>query len=223
MAKELLKLSVEERKEFGKGPNRRLRKAEIIPGVYYDQKGVNIPVKVKQLPLIKAYQKVEGSQVFELELTSADGKTASYPSLIWRMKYDPVKPLPIHVDFFGVDLDKELTVTVPFEIQGESAGVKLGGTLEIYRQVIDVTCKPMAIPHSLILDITDLGIGDSIQIEDVPVPDGVSISFDENYSVVGVVETIEEALDEDLEGEEGEAAESEEGEETEGEEESSDE
>lgn len=211
---ELLKLNVQERTELGKGPNRRLRTSGLVPGIYYDAKGANIPVKVEMVPLQKAYSALGNAQVFDLVLEK-DGKTETMPALLWRVRNEPVKGVPEHVDFFGVDLEKEIKVAVHFELTGSSKGVKLGGVLELYRDSIEVICKPLDIPASIVIDITELDIMDSVRIEEVEFPEGVTPVFDENYAVVAVqtaraVE--EEEEDELLEGEEGaEAAEGEEG------------
>jgi large subunit ribosomal protein L25 len=197
---DLLKLNVEERTELGKGPNRRLRASGMVPGIYYDATGVNIPVKVEMVPLQKAYEAVGNAQVFELVLARG-GKTETMPALLWRVRNEPVKGVPEHVDFFGVDLTKEIKVAVHFEITGASKGVKLGGVLEQYRDSIEVICKPMDIPESIVIDITDLDIMDHVHIEDVAFPEGVTPVFDENYAVLSITAIQEE------EEEEAEAAE----------------
>ena len=198
---ELLKLNVQVRDELGKGPNRRLRATGKVPGIYYDSKGHNIPVKVDMVPLQKAYGTLGSAQVFELVIENA-GKTETHPALLWRVRNEPVKGFPEHVDFFGVDLTKELKVAVHFEVVGQSKGVKLGGIVELYRETIEVVCKPMDIPESITLDITELDITDSIRIEDVAFPEGVTPVFDENYAVVSVIEP-HGTEDEEGEGEEG--------------------
>jgi large subunit ribosomal protein L25 len=197
---ELLKLNVQERTELGKGPNRRLRAAGLVPGIYYDAKGANIPVKVEMVPLQKAYAAVGNAQVFELVLERG-GKSETMPALLWRVRNEPVKGVPEHVDFFGVDLTKELKVAVHFEITGSSKGVKLGGVLEQYRDSIEVVCKPMDIPESIVIDITEMDIMDSVHIEDVAFPEGVTPIFDENYAVLSVT-AIQEDAGEEEEGEE---------------------
>jgi len=198
---ELLKLNVEERSEKGKGPNRRLRATGMVPGIYYDAKGTNIPVKVEMNPLQKAYSKLGSAQVFDLVLEK-DGKTETMPALLWRVRNEPVKGVPEHVDFFGVDLTKEIKVAVHFEIVGESAGVKLGGVVELFRNTIEVICKPMDIPESIVIDVTELELHDSVRIEEVKFPEGVTPVFDENYAVVSIIEPREEE-EEVIEDEEG--------------------
>jgi large subunit ribosomal protein L25 len=130
------------------------------------------------------------------------------PALLWRVRNEPVKGVPEHVDFFGVDLTKEIKVAVHFEITGTSKGIKLGGVLEQYRDHIEVVCKPMDIPESIVIDITELDIMDSVHIEDVAFPEGVTPVFDENYAVLSITAMQEEAEEEEGEVEE-EAAEEE--------------
>ncbi|MEF2146283.1 MAG: 50S ribosomal protein L25 [Desulfovibrionaceae bacterium] len=199
MAKDIQKLTVTERTATGKGPNRRLRVQSIVPGVYYDQKGTNILVQVPEMPLLKLYKKVGGNQVFNLELTRG-GKTELLPSLVWRMKHDPVRPVLTHVDFFGVDLDKEIKVNVAIEVTGTAKGLKLGGVLAVFRDSVEVICKPLDIPEHILVDVTDLDVNDHVMVQDLAVAEGVSLVFEDNYAILGVVPKSDEE-----EGEEGEA------------------
>jgi large subunit ribosomal protein L25 len=203
---ELLKLNVQERTLTGKGPNRRLRLQEKVPGVYYDQKGTNIAVQVSLVPLQKAYAKLGNAQVFELVLDRG-GKVETMPALLWRVRNEPVSGLPEHVDFFGIDLTKDIKVAVHYELVGKSKGVKLGGRLEQFRDTIEVICKPMNIPESIVIDITELDMLDSVHIEDIAFPEGVTPVFDENYAVLHIAgdqeddeeEGSEEVVEEDAE------------------------
>lgn len=198
MAK-MLTLSVQERTETGKGPCYRLRKQGLIPGVYYDEKGANMKVQVQELPLTKLHHKVGGSQVFELEIEK-DGAKQVLPSLIWEMKMDPVKPRPIHVDFRGVDLDKDIRVHVPFELTGKAAGVALGGVLELFRETCEVVGKPLSIPEKIVVDVTNLSMNQSVHLAEIAFPEGVRAVFEDNFAVAGVVAPAAEAPEEGAEG-----------------------
>jgi len=182
---ELMTLSVRERAEKGKGSCRRMRTQNLIPGIYYNQKGQNIAIQVEMLPLTKIFNKVGGSRVFHLELEQ-DGKTQSLPSLIWDLKYDPLKSTPIHVDFYGVDLDREIKVDVRVVMEGKAKGLVLGGTLEVFRETLEVICKPLDVPEKIVIDVTNLDVGVNLHIEDVKLPSGVRAIYDDNFAVVGV-------------------------------------
>ena len=183
---ELMTLSVRERAEKGKGFCRRMRTQNLIPGIYYNQEGKNIPVQVEMLPLTKLHNKLGSSRVFHLVLETG-GKTESLPSLIWDMKFDPLKSTPIHVDFYGVDLDREIKVDVRVVVEGKAKGLIMGGQLEIFRDSLEVICKPLDVPEKIIIDVTDLDIGVNMHIDEVKLPAGVRAIFEDNYAVVGVV------------------------------------
>lgn len=214
-------LKAAERKETGKGPNRRLRAQGLIPAVFYNQEGVNIPVKVERVALQKAFGALSNTQLLDLEL-ERDGKTETIPALIWRVKYNPVKPLAIHADLFGVAMDKPLKVVVPFKIVGTAKGVKKGGMLEQYREQCEVVALPGDIPPAIEIDVTNLEVNDRVHIEDVVMPEGVTPISEDNFAVLtilskGAVAAMVEAAEADIA--ESEAGAAEEGEEAEGEEE----
>ncbi len=183
---ELMTLSVRPRALKGKGTSRRLLAKNLVPGIYYDQKGQNIPVQVEILPLTKLHNKLGSSRVFHLEM-ELDGKPASLPSLIWDMQYDPMKSTPIHVDFYGVDLDRQIKVDVRVVVEGKAKGLILGGQLEIFRETIEVICKPLDVPEKIVIDVTELEIGVNLHISEVQFPAGVRAVFEDNFAVVGVV------------------------------------
>lgn len=183
---ELMTLSVRPRTEKGKGTCRRMLSKDLVPGVYYNQKGQNISVVVDMLPLTKLHRKVGSSRVFHLEM-DLDGKAESLPSLIWDMQIDPLKSTPIHVDFYGVDLEREIKVDVRVVVEGKAKGIILGGLLEIFRDTLEVICKPLDVPESIVIDVTDLDLGVNLHIDEVKLPAGVRAVYEDNFAVVGIV------------------------------------
>jgi large subunit ribosomal protein L25 len=184
-------LAVKTRAGLGKGACRKLRADDMVPGVYYDAKGVNVPVMVEHLPLQKLYSKIASSHVFDLQI---EGETK--PALVWKVEHHPTKPRITHVDFYGVDLTKEIQVRVPVEVVGKSKGQVKGGQLEIHRESIEVLCLPLVIPDKIVLDITNVDINESILIADVVLPEGVKAVYDNNYAVIGVLASAAEAAGE---------------------------
>jgi len=100
---------------------------------------------------------------------------------------------------------------VPIITNGQSVGVENGGMLNIVRREIELLCLPGDIPEAIEIDITDLDIGDSIHIEDIPLGENVEVSADFNFTVVTVLSpTVEEeevVEEEEAELEAGEEAE----------------
>ena len=139
---ELKTLSVKKRTAFGKGANRRLRAEALVPGVYYTADGQNIPVQMPELPLVKMYEQVGRTNVFQLELEDENGAKTLHPVFVWDAQYSPVKSTFTHIDFLGVDLDKEIQVKVQVEYAGTPKGVKVGGKMETYRDEVVLAAKP---------------------------------------------------------------------------------
>ncbi len=203
---ELYNLKVEKRTETGKSAARKLRKNDYVPGVYYDAQGDTVPVKIRSGPFYKAWTRVGSTSVVELEYTEG-GTIHKKPSLIWSVDKHPFKKIYLHVDFYGVDLTKEVTVSVPVEIKGTAKGAEDGGVMEIYRDHLDLTCLPASIPSHVVIDVSKLRIGDNINLDDIKLPAGVKAVYEDNFAVVGLVPPMRE---EEPEAEEGEEAETEE-------------
>lgn len=183
---DLKTLAVEKRSGLGKGPNRRIRQEEIVPGVFYSATGENVPVQVRNRPLVKLFSEVGRTTVFNLVIEE-DGKKETYPVLIWAVQRHPVKSTFTHIDFYGVDLDKPVKVTVPVEFIGTARGTKVGGKLETYRDQVQLVAKPLEMPAKVVVDITTLDVGSTVQVADLQLPEGVSAAYDNNYALVSVL------------------------------------
>ncbi len=206
---ELVNLKLEVREKKGKEASKKLRANDYIPAVFYNPEGVNIPLKVREGLFHKVWLRVGATSVVELEFEQ-DNETVKMPALIWSVDRHPYKTKYTHIDFYGVDLTKEITVSVPVEVKGTPKGAEDGGVIEIYRQTLDLTCLPVNIPHHVVIDVTRLDIGDNINVEDIQLPPGARIDLEENFAVVGLIppyqEKAEVEAEEGEEVEEGEAA-----------------
>ena len=179
-------LNAQKRDTSGKGFNRRLRQEGVIPGVFYTGQGGNISVQMPAAPLNKLFGEVGRTTVFNLEIAEG-GKTSLHPVLIWDVQRHPVKNRITHVDFYGVDLDKPVKITVPIEFTGVARGTKVGGVLETYREQVQLVAKPLDMPAKIVLDITSLDLGKTIQVADLELPEGVKAAYDVNYAIVSVL------------------------------------
>ena len=183
---ELKTLSVKKRTGFGKGANRRLRAEALVPGVYYTADGQNIPVQMPELPLVKMYEQVGRTNVFQLELEDENGAKTMHPVFVWDAQYSPVKSTFTHVDFLGVDLDKESQIKVQVEYAGTPKGCKVGGSMETYRDEVVLAAKPADMPRKLVLDISGMEIGQTIRVSNMPLPEGVRPVYKSDYTMVSV-------------------------------------
>ncbi len=193
---EMKTLSVQKRDVVGKGFNRRLRVESIVPGVYYTPEGKNILVQMAINPLNKIYGQVGRTNVFNLEIEDG-GKKESYPVFIWDAQYHPVKNTFTHVDFYGVDLDKELKINVRLNFVGTSKGVKAGGKLEVYREEVTLLAKPLDMPRIVEVDITDFDLNSGLKASEIKLPAGVSVVYKNDYSIFNVISKDKTASEEE--------------------------
>lgn len=180
-----LKLAAEVREKIGKNANRRLRASGYIPAVFYGAGKETITLQVKEAALNKLYQITRRTKIFELEIDD-NGQKSTHTCLVWDAEYYPTKSRFQHVDFYGVDMDKELRIRVPLEFTGVAKGTKLGGKLETYREQIYILSKPATLPQKIEVDITNLDMGQGLRVADLVMPEGVRASYDINYAIINV-------------------------------------
>jgi large subunit ribosomal protein L25 len=182
---EVTSLQLTPREERGKGPCSRMRSNGLVPGVFYNSKGENISFTVDNLALGKAFEKVRYSKMIELQI-EVDGQVQKRNALFKKLVTHPVKRRYDHVDFIGIDLDKEVQVTIPVETVGRAKGVVLGGKLEILQERVMVRCLPTMIPDSVVVDVTELEINGKVLVDQLVLPEGVKAVFDRNYVVLAI-------------------------------------
>ena len=180
-----LKLSATVRVKTGKNANRKLRADGQIPGIFYTPEGENKVLQVDEAALSKLYRQAGRTSVFDLEIDD-NGKKSVHPCMIWDVEYYPTKNRFQHIDFYGVDMDKELKVRIPLEFTGTAKGTKLGGKLEVYREQIYILSKPATMPKKIVVDISNLDIGQGLRVEDLPMPEGVRPHYDINFAILSV-------------------------------------
>ncbi len=219
---EQFELNATVRKTTGNSPARELRRGGQIPAVLYgpQTESVLLTVNIKELEQI--FKKGNIGSII-LNLVIQNGKKVTKPAMIKEFQSHPVSGDFLHIDFYEIDMQRKINVMIPVVTKGICKGVELGGLLQIIRREIEVLCMPGDIPEAIEIDITDLDMGDSLHVDEIPLGDNVEIATDVNFTVLTIVspkvEEVEEEEEEALEGEEA-AAEGEAGEGAEPEEES---
>ena len=214
---EKIDLQATVRKSVGNGPARVVRRSGQIPAILYGRGTEPVLLSVNTKDLEKILKKGNFGQ-FILNLVIQNGKKVTKPAMIKELQSHPLSGSLIHIDFYEIDMNRQIRVMVPVVIKGHSVGVEEGGMLNIVRRELEVFCLPGDIPESFEIDISGLAIGDSIHLADVPMGENVEVDTDVNYTVVTVLspkveeEVVvegEEELEGAEEGAEGEAAEAE--------------
>jgi large subunit ribosomal protein L25 len=212
MASDQTALSVHSREPEGSRASRRLRRSGRVPGVLYGagQEALSFDVDARELRMALA----ASGAVLDL---SIDGAKPS-PVVLKEAQRDPVRGDTTHVDLLRVSLDTAIHAVVALELTGaeEAPGAKRGGVLEQVAREVNVVALPTAIPESIVHDVSAMEIGDTVTLESVALPQGVSL-LDDLETVVAILSPprLQTEAEPEIESETGlvgEAAESDEGE-----------
>jgi large subunit ribosomal protein L25 len=225
MASTTTRLDVKTRAAGGSRAARRLRRESRVPGILYGGGGeaVSFDADARELRLALS----SAGAVVDL---SVDGG-APTPVVLKEAQRDPVRGSTVHIDLLRVRLDQAIHAVVPLELTGveDTPGVKEGGVLEQIVRELNVEALPTAIPESVLHDVGEMQIGETIALSAVVMPEGVTLLDDTEDAVVATLSPpklqMEAEAEDELEaetelvgeGEEGEAPEDEAGEETAGE------
>jgi large subunit ribosomal protein L25 len=198
------------RAETGRSPgsrsSRRLRRTGRVPAVVYGRGLSPLSVAVESRELYGVLHTEAGlNAIINLQV---DGD--EYLTVAREVQRDPVRGEITHLDLVQISLDESIQAEVSIDFVGDPAGRVEGGVVETLRNVVLIEALPMAIPSSITIDISELGIGDSASIADLPQLEGVSYVDDPETTLVTVTvparvvveEEVEELEAAELEGEE---------------------
>lgn len=180
---------------------RKLRKDGLVPGNLFGKKVKSQAVQVTEKEFSPIFSKVGETGLVELTL-----EKAVHPVLIHNVAHHPVTGLPLHVDFFQVDLKEKVQTRVPLSFVGESPAVKdkLGVLLNILSEV-EIEALPADLPEKLEIDINGLAkVGDTLKVADLKVSDKIKILSDTSLEVIKVAPLVSKEA-EQLAKEEAEA------------------
>jgi large subunit ribosomal protein L25 len=172
MASEIVALKATARPRAGKGAARQARREGNVPAVIYGDNQTPETIVLEYNELWKQILKGHfTASVFDIDIASK-GKIRVIPR---DVQVDPVKDIPIHVDFLRVGKDGIIRVAVPVKFLNEtlSPGLKRGGILNIVRHEVEVFCPYDRIPGSFDINLEGMEIGTSIHISQVELPEGV--------------------------------------------------
>jgi large subunit ribosomal protein L25 len=195
------KLTAERRSDAGKGVARKLRAAGKIPAVLYGQGLDTTPLTVDSRELGHLLHGSAGANVL-VDLVVDGEAHLAIPREIQR---DRIHSTFVHVDFLAVSRTETITVNVPVHETGEAAGVKEGGVVEHHLREVQIECLPQNVPDEIVIDISDVELGDMIHVSDLVAPTGVTILSNPEDAVLSVVTPAALRVEADLSvpGEEG--------------------
>jgi large subunit ribosomal protein L25 len=166
-------LSVELREPSGSRAARRLRRTGKVPGIVYG--GGEDPVSFAVDARLLRQTLAHAGAVIDL---SVDG--TSTPVVLKELVRHPVTGETVHVDLLRVRLDQAIQTTVTVELLGteDAPGVKEGGVLEQVTREVTIEALPTDIPDSIQHDVSEAQMNDTIILEALSMPSGVTLVDD---------------------------------------------
>lgn len=125
-----------------------------------------------------------GQQLFQLNM--GEGQTER-TTMIKELQQDPLSHNMLHVDFYEVDMQRKIRVKVPVRTVGKAKGIEFGGMLQIIRRELEISCLPLEIPDTIEIDISELNVGESVHVEDIPTKGGIEIPHDVNFTILTIL------------------------------------
>ncbi|MDD2540333.1 MAG: 50S ribosomal protein L25 [Desulfuromonadaceae bacterium] len=187
-------MNIELRTKTGTGVSRRLRNADMIPGVVYGKGLDPVAVSIKYRDLQTAISGAGGQN--NLITLVGGGSLDQNIAIVVDIQRDPIKRTVKHVDLHRINPKEKLRITVPVVLTGTAIGVKEGGLLDLAHHELHIECLPGNIPDSITIDVSDLKIAHSIHVSEIPLPEGITILDQPKIPVVSVLGRVKEETEE---------------------------
>jgi large subunit ribosomal protein L25 len=205
---EFTPLSINKRKNTGKGAARRMRRGGSVPAVIYGGGVEALSVSVEPRAIQQALAgPMRLNTVLALKI-AGDEAAKEIHAIVRDHQYHPVRRTLQHVDFLAIDVTKPLRVHVPLIRTGARCpGEQEGGVVTQVFRDLPVECLPDRIPVNIELDLQALELGGHVTVGEIKLPEGVKVALAAQQSVFTVAmpkaEKVQAAT---TEGAEGEAA-----------------
>lgn len=161
---------------------RRLRKEGWLPGIVFGTNTDNVMIR---LPMreFQRWVRLGGSGIIDLKLEGV----GTMPVLLEAVQRDPVTRDFLHVDFFRIQKDEIVRTKIAIHYTGTPKGSKAGGILQTQSTFVEVEALPDQLPASIAVDISDMDIGDTLLVEHIELPAGVSLVSSTQELLISVV------------------------------------
>ncbi len=173
-----LTINAESRKKLGGSTALQLRQKGRVPGVLYGHGEPSIPFHVKELDL-RPLIYTNDTHTVNLNL---DGQPQR--CILREVQFHPITDRVSHIDLILIHSDEKIRIDVPVKLIGTAMGVKDGGVMDFSLHKLSIEVLPDSIPEHIELDITNLKIGHSLHVSDVPANAAYTISTDSHAVIV---------------------------------------
>lgn len=166
----------------GKSAAKHLRADGRIPAVIYDGKGRSSLIDISESDFSKLFHQITRTTTIDIKLD--DGRDVIV--FVKDVQHDIISDSVRHVDFYEVEADKMIRTKIRVRITGAPDAVRLGGVLEAGVSEIEIECLPKALPERVSVDVTKLGLNETIFVRDLNLGEGVKVLSHGEYPVASV-------------------------------------
>lgn len=174
---ETIKIKVEKRDAFGTSSAKKVRSKNMIPCIMYGGENVTSfsvkPLDVRDVVYTHQFKTVE---------IDLDGNKTT--AILKEVQFHPITDSIVHLDFQELAPKKAVKISVPVSYTGTAVGVKNGGTMVALLRKINIKTTPENLVDSIVGDITELKLGDSLKVKELLIPEGIEVLENENTPVL---------------------------------------
>lgn len=181
---EMLALSGEMREYFGTGAARALRRTDMVPAIVYGPGKKTLSISIEEKEITKYYRKPNFiSTIIQLEI--GEKKHKVMPKIV---ELHPITDVVRHVDFIFLD-NKHQKMELPIIYEGKerSIGVKRGGFFNIVKRTLTIMAPSNNIPKNVIIDVSNMYIGQSIKADSIKLPEGCKLLNNSNQVIASII------------------------------------
>ena len=183
-----ISLTGKKRTEVGKKASKLMRKEGMIPcNLYGEAKGENgLPEALAfMIPMTELRKVVYTPHIYVINL---DIEGEAHTAILKELQFHPVTDALLHVDFYEINEEKDITIGIPVKLTGLAQGVRDGGRINLSIRKINVTAPYQTIPEHLDIDVTNLQLGKSIKVGELSF-EGLTLSTPAEVVVCSVKAT----------------------------------
>jgi len=172
-------INAETRKGKGKSLAKKIRKDGGIPAILYGKDIESLPITISIRDWEKLRKQLKRNTILTMKLPESAG-TMERPVMVKTVQRTVIGNTICHIDFLQVSMKRKIEVEIPIFLTGVAIGLKDNGIVEQHLRTVMAECLPSQIPERIDVDITNLGIGDSVHVREIAMPD---VKFLENPDV----------------------------------------
>ncbi|NIP23422.1 MAG: 50S ribosomal protein L25 [Phycisphaerae bacterium] len=164
-----LKLTAKIRENTGSKAAAKERKQGRIPAIVYGHKMEPEAISLDEHDMVVGLH--HGHRIMDLKIGKKTQKV-----LVKDLQYDYLGKNIIHADLVRVDITETIKVSVPIELKGTAKGTQEGGVITEHTDHLEIECQAANIPESIVVNVTDMDVGDTLHAADVELPEGASLA-----------------------------------------------